>query len=134
MLYDFGCMREFDMNSVLIFSELGHAVMDDDESRVRAAFTRMGGAVPESDKAYVHVRKLLRGFFGPMLTPGPHVIDASVNFSTGKVARDKMMLMRLRLPGKLLFLFRIRFGLYAVLARLGARCDWSKMELELSRR
>jgi predicted unusual protein kinase regulating ubiquinone biosynthesis (AarF/ABC1/UbiB family) len=131
VLYDFGCMREFDINTVMIFSELGHAVMADDEERMRAAFTRMGGAIPDSEKVYDHVRRLLRGFFGPMLTPGPHVIDASVNFAARKVARDKMTLMKLRLPGKLLFLFRIRFGLYAVLARLGASCDWSQMELEL---
>ena len=131
VLYDFGCMREFDINTVMIFSELGHAVMADDEARIRAAFTRMGGSIPDSEKVYDHVRRLLRGFFGPMLTPGPHQIDASVNFATTRVARDKMTLMKLRLPGKLLFLFRIRFGLYAVLARLGARCDWSQMELEL---
>jgi hypothetical protein len=31
-------------------------------------------------------------------------------------------------PGRLLFLFRIRFGLYAVLSRLGAVCDWSSLE------
>jgi hypothetical protein len=31
--------------------------------------------------------------------------------------------MRLRLPGKFVFLFRIRFGLYAVLSRIGAQCD-----------
>jgi hypothetical protein len=35
------------------------------------------------------------------------------------VLRDKRTLLRLQLPGRLLFLFRIRFGLYAVLARLG---------------
>ncbi len=34
----------------------------------------------------------------------------------------------MRLPGKLLFLLRIRFGLYSVLARLGAVCDWSSIE------
>ena len=46
--------------------------------------------------------------------------------------RDKRMLMRLELPGKLVFLFRIRFGLYAVLSRLEADCDWSTMESALA--
>jgi len=32
-------------------------------------------------------------------------------------------LLRMRLPGRLTFLFRIRFGLYAVLARIGAELD-----------
>jgi hypothetical protein len=42
--------------------------------------------------------------------------------------RDKLALARLRLPGRLMFLFRIRFGLYAVLSRLGSVCDWAGME------
>ncbi|HEU4407105.1 MAG TPA: hypothetical protein VFS43_17685 [Polyangiaceae bacterium] len=42
--------------------------------------------------------------------------------------RDKRALFRLRVPGRLLFLFRLRFGLYAVLARLGAVADWSALE------
>lgn len=44
----------------------------------------------------------------------------------------KRSLMRMRLPGKLMFLFRIRFGLYAVLSRLGAELDWAALEDELS--
>ena len=36
------------------------------------------------------------------------------------------MLARLRLPGRLLFLFRIRFGQYVVLVRLGAEIDWGR--------
>jgi hypothetical protein len=39
-------------------------------------------------------------------------------------------MLQLQLPGKLLFLFRIRFGLYAVLARLGAKLDWQALEEE----
>jgi hypothetical protein len=42
------------------------------------------------------------------------------------------MVMRLRLPGKMFFLFRIRFGLWAVLARLRACCDWSATERTLA--
>jgi hypothetical protein len=44
---------------------------------------------------------------------------------------SKRAMMRMQLPGELLFLFRIRFGLYAVLARLGAHLDWSALEDEL---
>jgi hypothetical protein len=39
-----------------------------------------------------------------------------------------MALAGLSLPGKLLFLFRIRFGLYAVLSRLGSVADWGALE------
>ena len=38
----------------------------------------------------------------------------------------------MRLPGRLMFLFRIRFGLYAVLSRFGSVCDWAAMEHRLA--
>lgn len=132
VIYDFGCAREFDRDSVRALARLAHAVEGDREMEIRSAFQSLGGEIPDGDKAYAHVHRLLRGFFMPLLTLGPHVVDGSVNMAMGEVIKDKRMLMRLRLPGKLLFLFRIRFGLYAVLSRLGSRCDWSAMEHALA--
>ncbi len=128
VVYDFGCVREFDAETVSALRSLAHAVTSDDAQGVVRAFASLGGEVPPGEKAYLHVRKLLRGFFAPLLESGPHPIDASVSLTMGEVMRDKMMLMRLRMPGKLLFLFRIRFGLYAVLSRLGACADWAAIE------
>jgi hypothetical protein len=50
----------------------------------------------------------------------------------GETVKLKRTLMRMRLPGKLMFLFRIRFGFYAVLARIGAELDWAALEDELA--
>jgi hypothetical protein len=44
------------------------------------------------------------------------------------VVASKRDLMRLDLPGAFLFLFRIRFGLFSVLARLGAKANWHALE------
>jgi len=77
-------------------------------------------------------RELLRGFFAPLLTPGRHVIAADRAVSMVETVKLKRTLMRMRLPGKLIFLFRIRFGLYAVLARIGAELDWAALEDELT--
>jgi hypothetical protein len=63
-----------------------------------------------------------------MLAPGPHPIDASVVLNLQQMASDKLAIARIRLPGQLLFLMRLRFELYSVLARLGAVCDWSLLE------
>jgi len=63
-----------------------------------------------------------------MLTPGLQRVEGKMVVNIGQIARDKMALARIRLPGRLMFLFRIRFGLYAVLSRLGSLCDWSAME------
>jgi len=48
------------------------------------------------------------------------------------VVRLKKSLLRMRLPGNLMFLFRIRIGLYAVLARMRAKLDWVALEDELT--
>jgi predicted unusual protein kinase regulating ubiquinone biosynthesis (AarF/ABC1/UbiB family) len=45
-----------------------------------------------------------------------------------RFCEDKRALMKLTLPGEFLFLFRIRFGLMSVLARLGARTNWFRLE------
>ncbi|MBL8114657.1 MAG: hypothetical protein JNK60_17385, partial [Acidobacteria bacterium] len=60
--------------------------------------------------------------------PGSRDVGPGAGLDMASVIQDKRALMRLELPGKLLFLFRIRFGLYAVLARLGSVCDWSALE------
>jgi hypothetical protein len=70
----------------------------------------------------------LRGFFGPVLTPGPHRVDAGFNSDLRVILNDKLGVMRMRLPGRLLFLFRIRFGLHSELARLGSVADWQAIE------
>jgi len=46
--------------------------------------------------------------------------------------RRKRELTTLTLPGEFLFLFRIRFGLMSVLARLGARANWFQLERQLA--
>jgi len=72
--------------------------------------------------------KLLRGFFAPLLERGPRPVHPGSGFEAQQVLRDKRFLVKLALPGRFLFLFRLRFGLYAVLARLGAVADWGALE------
>lgn len=128
VVFDFGCVRAFEPGEVRAFAALTHAVRDADEDAMRRALTELGAVPPSDAKAFAHVRGLLESFFGPMRTPGPHPIDAKVAFDARRIMEDKLAMMRLRLPGKLLFLFRIRFGLYSVLARLGAVLDWAALE------
>ena len=77
-------------------------------------------------------RGLLRGFFAPLLTPGSRAIPADRAVAIGELVKLKRKLLKMRLPGKLMFLFRIRFGLYAVLSRIGAELDWSALEDEVT--
>lgn len=128
VVYDFGCVRELDRETVLGLSDLVAAVRSDDRAAMRAALERIGARVPE-DKTDV-ARDLLRGFLAPLLVRGPARVDPGAAMAMKDVMRDKRALLGLGLPGRFLFLFRIRFGLYAVLARLGARADWARLEGE----
>ena len=132
VLYDFGCVRKFDTATVAGFVRLARAVAKDDEEAIYDAWESIGARRPKRKKDRRIIRSLLRGFYGPLLQPGPRMLDASISGEARDIMRSKIALMRLRLPGKFLFLFRIRFGLYAVLSRLGAVCDWQALELELA--
>ncbi|MBI5490348.1 MAG: AarF/ABC1/UbiB kinase family protein [Deltaproteobacteria bacterium] len=128
VVFDYGCVRVFEPQVAAAFSRLSRAVRDDDRAAVCDALRGLGAEPSANDAAYDHLRRLLRGFFGPLLVTGPHRIDGRIVVKMGEVARDKLALARLRLPGRLMFLFRIRFGLFAVLSRLGAVNDWADLE------
>jgi predicted unusual protein kinase regulating ubiquinone biosynthesis (AarF/ABC1/UbiB family) len=128
VVYDFGCVRAFDRATVKALARLAAAVRADDMPAIEAAFVALGASPPKTAASREHLRSLLRGFFAPLLVDGPRRVEPGAGFDAHEVLRDKMALANLSLPGKLLFLFRIRFGLYAVLARLGAVADWGALE------
>src|SRR5262249_22594054 len=132
VIFDYGCVRVFEPEVVRSFVELADAVRADSRARTVRALRGLGAEPSADDAAYAHLRQLLRSFFAPMLQPGAHTIDGRIVVDFKQMTRDKLAVARLRLPGRLLFLFRIRFGLYAVLSRLGAVCDWSEMEREFT--
>jgi predicted unusual protein kinase regulating ubiquinone biosynthesis (AarF/ABC1/UbiB family) len=131
VVFDYGCVRVFEPEMVRAFASLAHAVRADDRAAVCAALRALGAEPSPDDAAYAHLRRLLRSFFGPMLEPGPHAVDGRIVVDMREVARDKLAIARMRLPGRVMFLFRIRFGLFAILSRLGAVCDWAAMEQQL---
>src|SRR5262249_44198750 len=100
----------------------------DSRARTVSALRGLGAEPSANDTTYAHLRQLLRSFFAPMLLSGPHPIEGRIVVDFKQMTQDKLAIARLRLPGRLVFLFRIRFGLYAVLSRLKAVCDWSGME------
>src|SRR5512142_1594103 len=128
VLFDYGCVRVFEPEVTAGLVALAEAVRAGDEGRMRAALRALGAAPGADRRAFSRIRSLLEGFFAPLLAPGPHPIDSSIALDLGRLASDKLAIARMRLPGKLLFLLRLRFGLYSVLARLGAVCDWSALE------
>ncbi len=128
VVFDFGCVRVFEPSVAAAFVDMAEAVRADDRERICEALKGLGAEPSPSDVAYGHVRRLLRSFFGPMLKEGSRPIEAKLVVDMKQIARDKIALGRLRLPGRLMFLLRIRFGLYSVISQLGAVADWAALE------
>ena len=129
-ILDHGCVREFEPGVVAWLARLSRAVREDDASEIQTALAAIGMTHPSRD--FDVTRAILRGFYAPLLEPGRHRVEPDQAISMGQVARLRKSLLHLRLPDRLMFLFRIRVGLYAVLARIGARLDWIDLEEELA--
>jgi predicted unusual protein kinase regulating ubiquinone biosynthesis (AarF/ABC1/UbiB family) len=130
VVLDYGCVREFDRSFISKLANLARAVHRDDATRLRASFVALGMVSPGDRYDFETARALVRGFYGPMLRDETQQIDLGVARSMRQVLESKRELMRIRLPGEFLFLFRIRFGLMSVLARLRARANWYRLEEE----
>jgi len=130
VILDHGCVRSFDEQTIAHLAQLSHAVRDDDRQRICDALQQLGAKRPKKDKIYLATREMLRSFFGPTLRSGPQVPDAPAQISMSSVIQTKSKVIRMRIPGRLLFLFRIRFGLYALLRQLGAPIDFQRLEDE----
>jgi len=129
-IFDHGCVREFDRDFVAGLVGLSRAVQRDDTAATQSALSAIGMFNPSQD--FDLTRSLLRGFYAPLLASGRLKVTSEHAISIRQVAKMRKSLLRIRLPGKLAFLFRIRIGLHAVLARIGARLDWQELEAELA--
>jgi predicted unusual protein kinase regulating ubiquinone biosynthesis (AarF/ABC1/UbiB family) len=128
VVYDFGCVRAFSPEEVAGFVRLVRATRADDLAAMCAALEEQGATPPRDGPGRQQLRTFLRGFFAPMLEAGPRPVSPGAALDATQMMRDKRFLARLALPGRFTFLFRLRFGLYAVLARLGAVADWAALE------
>lgn len=128
VVYDFGCVRSFSSQTVSGLARLVEALRADDPTRLREAGRQLGFGSSLQGEDFTVFRRFARSFFGPVLASGPTVVPPDGGVDARQVMKDKLAFARLRMPGKLLFLARIRFGVYAVLARLGARVDWGALE------
>ncbi|HOI10260.1 MAG TPA: AarF/ABC1/UbiB kinase family protein [Myxococcota bacterium] len=125
---DHGCTRDFDGAFRTRLANLTRAVHADERDGLHRAFVDLGMVRDGARYDFDTARSLVRAFYGPMLRDETLGIDHDQVISFQSAFRTKIELMKLRLPGEFLFLFRIRFGLMSILARLGARANWHRLE------
>ena len=128
-MLDYGCTRAFEGDLVPDLAALTRAVQDDDRAALERACEKLG-MLPKRKRAAALdlARRLFRAYLGPMLEDRVQPVDLGAAMTLSELARGKQQLLRLALPREMLFLLRIRFGLMSVLARLGARANWYRLE------
>ncbi len=129
VLYDFGCVRSFSKAHREAFAQMSEALRANDRGALLDAAARFGFRA-EGAEQEASLERFARAFFFPMLVRGPSLIPADGAVDMKQVVKDKRAMAKLGLPRHMLFLLRLRFGLYAVLSQLGARLDWGELERE----
>ena len=127
-MLDYGCTREFEPGFVKKLARLTLAVHEDTRDALHSAFLDLGMVRKGKRYDFETARRLVRSFFGPMLRDEVLVVDLGEAMSMREAFEGKRELLKLTLPGEFVFLFRIRFGLMSILARLGARANWYRLE------
>ncbi len=127
-MLDYGCSREFEPAYVDKLARLTSAVHSDTREALEACFIELGMVREGQTYDFGTARDLVRSFYGPMLQDRVQRIDLGEAMSMRRLVDRKRELMKIGVPGEFLFLFRIRFGLMSVLARLGAEANWYRLE------
>ena len=127
-MLDHGSTREFDRAFVERMAALTRAVHGDTRTALEDALVGLGLVRRGQRYDFETARRLVRSFYGPMLRDEAVRIEPGEAKPFGAVLQSKRELLKLHMPGELIFILRIRFGVMSVLARLGARANWHRLE------
>ena len=131
-MLDYGATREFPREAVQNLASLSRAAQADTYEALHQAFLGLGLVRAGKRYDFAATRALVRSFYGPLLRDEVLGIEPAEAKPFQSVLASKRKLLALDFPPQLLFLLRIRFGLMAVLSRLGARANWYRLERELA--
>src|SRR4029434_6013979 len=132
VMLDYGSTREFDRAFVQNLAALTRAVHSDERDALHRAFVALGMVREGKPYDFETARALVRAFYGPMLHDEVLSVEPGQAMPLRTLVETKRELLKLHLPGEFLFVLRIRFGVMSVLARLGARANWYRLERRLA--
>jgi len=109
-MLDYGSTREFDRVFVQKLAALARAVRADTRAALHAALVALG-MVPDDDTYdFQSARSLVRSFYGAMLRDESLSIEPGAAVPFRILLENKRELLKLRIPGELLFILRICSG------------------------
>jgi predicted unusual protein kinase regulating ubiquinone biosynthesis (AarF/ABC1/UbiB family) len=129
---DFGCVKRFPAEHLTRWRAIVRAILERDFSRAAELHVE-SGYIPDPegfDFAFHHRLTLLLN--QPWLLAGPYGFTQDFIERTWRMSwPDNRNRFRLTTPKHWVFTYRLNWGLYAVLAKLGARGDWRSTILDL---
>lgn len=124
-LLDFGCVKRFQPDFIDRWRRLAWSILDNDLDTFARAWDDAGLLRRSRGFDAAHQLEVMRVLYRPMLTASPFTFTEAF---IGEV-RDRLVFknrnkLKLALPAEWLFIQRLQFGLFSVLAELEATADW----------
>jgi predicted unusual protein kinase regulating ubiquinone biosynthesis (AarF/ABC1/UbiB family) len=127
-LLDFGCVKEFAPGFVAGWKRIARALLADDRAAFRRAWTDAGFVGRARRFDFDHQYEAMRVLYRAVLTDEPfRFTDAFIAEVHDRLAFQNVNKLRLALPPDWLFVNRLQFGLFSVLAHLGATVRYGRI-------
>jgi predicted unusual protein kinase regulating ubiquinone biosynthesis (AarF/ABC1/UbiB family) len=121
---DFGCIRRFDPQMIATWKRLAAAVLAGDRAGFAERFRELGFVGKEKGFDWDYQWDAMRFMYSPYLEPGFRFAPEFVGKTFGVLMFDNPNRFRIAMPPEWLFLNRLQWGLFAVLAQLRASAPW----------
>ena len=123
---DFGCVKHFGDEMVEIWRTYAQAVLHGDKERAKEYVIKMGLA-PDPDRYdFEYHHKVMLKLYEPWRTDGPFRFNQHfVSMTWRDFVVENPNKFKTNMPRDWVFANRLQWGLYSVLAELGAESNWS---------
>ena len=123
---DFGCIKRFPANLVDIWKRIAASVLASDFPTFKVAITEAGMVANEKKMKYEDQWEAMQSLYAPMLAEKPFTITQDlISEINDRVLFQNKNKRYMTMPADWLFVNRLQWGLYSVLALLGAEVDYS---------
>jgi len=129
---DFGCVKRFPADHLAHWRRVLRAILERDFSRAAALLVESGYISKAEGFDFAFHHRLSLNLHQPLLAKGPFTFTPEFIERTWRLSwPENRNRFRMTTPKHWVFTYRLNWGLYAVLAKLGARGDWRSPILDL---
>lgn len=129
VMVDYGCVRAFDPPFVDKLVALLRSVVEDDREAMHQASVDLGIVKPNVKYDREASRELLRYLYALLLEDRPVRVTAEYTSQTVPRFLKSPNLFKMTIPGEMLFLNRVNFGLLSIFVDIGAEVNWRQLTM-----